>query len=284
MPNWKEEVSRIKEEVHRFKDNNQLGADLEIKARAQELNDKEKEFQLGIMSDYENIILPGFKILDSFHIKEALTEIRDQIWKVGEILKRPNNFKEYELRSGYSALYYDNPTYGFTRYVKVDYERAYDSNDVLPLVSSKLKIGQIEYERKRSKIAKYVLIGPETLHYVAEGSSPNDGSGDRSFWDEHLEAFRPKLQISINDGKYLHIGIEDSSIINGSVLGTNIEKQSREEIKENIRQLLTIASYFRRDYSKVDPEVLRHPELYRRYLDSHQPQKRGFLDVLFEIP
>ena len=270
MPNWKEEIGRIKEEMGRKKDDAQHRLDLEEKTRTQELKDKEKEFPLGIMRDYENIILPGFEILDSFHIKEALIEIRDQIWKVGEIIKRPNNFEEFELRSGYSALYCDNSTYGFNRYVKIDYEEAYDQNEKLPILKSKSESGKIDYERNRSKIAKYVLIGPETLRYVPEGSSPNDGSGDRSYWNERLEIYRPTLEISVNNGNYLYIVATSSSTREcPEVWNINIKQKSREEIQEDIRLCLIIDSYTRPDYSKMDSEILNHPKLYKRYLELH---------------
>ncbi|MDD4026970.1 MAG: hypothetical protein PHO75_02150 [Candidatus Shapirobacteria bacterium] len=89
MTNWEREVSRIK-------NTQQVEENSRREIQKQEQAQKERFIQEQTQNDYDNIVIPGFKVLDSFNIKETLIEIRDQVWKVGKISKEPNSFEEYK--------------------------------------------------------------------------------------------------------------------------------------------------------------------------------------------
>lgn len=88
MTNWREEVNSLRANSER-----------EISNRAVLEQQKEQEQKASIELEksryYREVIIPGFEVLDRFRISETLTEVRDQIWKAGEIIKSPKSIEQF---------------------------------------------------------------------------------------------------------------------------------------------------------------------------------------------
>lgn len=276
MPNWETEVNKLKYQQ-------KVDHNFEIKERKLEVSERERLAQHEIKNKYEKIILPGFEILDTFNIKESLTDIRDQIWKTGEVIKRPNNFQEYQNRS--ESIVNKR---GINR-EREAYNREYDSNSGnLPLLSLK-KINDIVYTSnyKESKLAKYVLLCPDVLKYVP--STSYDAP-------EHVEKVSESLVVATNGEKIFIYSGSDTNIDRAKinyqediVKSISIKEKSKTEINDWISETLLKDCLKRRDYTKVDQELLSHPKVYNRYLRKEQlPENkqtlsvRNFLDILLK--
>lgn len=263
MINWELETNRLKAQQ-------QSEFNSKIEANRQSVLERERLIQDEIKNNYENCILPGLKLLDSFHIKETLTKIRDQVWKRGDIFKRPNNFEEYKNRSEYTFCSYPTNINKTVSEERQNYNFSYDhggKNLPTPGDKSTEEVFSIKRDFNESKEAKYVLFVPKILVFMGE----ENGYGVDDYKPARIEETSVSLTIS-SEGKHI--------FINGKSINTEDKKQT--EVQSWINEILIEDCIKRRDYSQIDPEILKRPELYKEYLDRNQPtKKRTFLDKLF---
>lgn len=276
MTNWEAEANRLKSQ-QQFEANQKI--ETEKQAKLKTILSEEKRLQNEIENNYKTFILPGFEILDSFNIKETLTEIRDQVWKVGEVFKRPNNFEEYRLRSSYDYSCYPTNMDKSVTETRSNYNSYYNMNyKTLPPPEN---ISQQE-ERfrinnfKESLLAKYILY-TDTLICISAGHY-TDGCP----YSEEVEKSCEILTIS-SDGKNIYIYNDGDYNIKEKEYGNsiNIEQNNKTKTENWIKEKLIKNCAQRRDYTKIDSEILKHPGLLEKYYDSLKPPKRSFLDRLF---
>ena len=122
---------------------------------------------------------------------------------------------------------------------------------------------------KETKTAEYVLKSPEILKYVPEVSKNNCTT------PAHIEIKVEKLVVSCD--------MESMSINDKSI---DLHKKSQNEVKNWIKETLATDCASRRDYSKMDEEILAHPDVYQRYLrlnapKQHPAQNRIYFDKMF---
>lgn len=98
MTNWESErINFLQQQAEN--DRNEKDAQLLSKQT------KEREVIIKLEERYRSEILPGFELLDKLGIPTTLQEIRDQVWKIGEIEKSPKDFEEFKKNTHLKPQY-----------------------------------------------------------------------------------------------------------------------------------------------------------------------------------
>lgn len=87
MTNWESDSARIiQSQINSQKQEEQREMNV--------LSQRRNHIRDLVQQNYQNEVLSGIRILDQYHIKEQLTEIRDQLWG-GTISIYPTSFEQY---------------------------------------------------------------------------------------------------------------------------------------------------------------------------------------------
>ena len=240
MTNWNAEITRLRaQEQTEF----QTGQTQLLRGNER----RENQIINELIINYENRVIPSFHILDSFHIPERLSEIKDQVLGGGQIIKTPKDFnqhKELSLRDIWDSSYH--------RFI-TKFDNLPPNNNFDLTEEDKRDIGQ------NCPHATYVLAGPKRLIYY----SSTDGDGVES---EYVKEGYETIKV-VSDGTYLEI----------SGIHIELNKNTVEEINELIKNhLVEYCSVLirRREYVNSRKDLLlRYNQLQR------QKQRRSLLDI-----
>lgn len=72
------------------------------------------EMMTSMRIDYDSRIVPEFELLDKFFIRENLLEIKNQIWKIGEVSKNPLDFNDYFQKKGKPKIFHKDYCANYT--------------------------------------------------------------------------------------------------------------------------------------------------------------------------
>ncbi len=186
MTNWKEEI--------RGYYNQQVEQSRQEQLRTQIADEQQRiEGERLHLEHYRTVVLPEFEILDQLNVSTSLLEIRDQIWRCGEVHRNPTQKLQppYESHATYtleSLPYYtmssdvDNYNiYKYTKYIKVstNLQKITLSTNMGQFPSPEIELATNGYQARKEWLRQQLIIG---CTFKRPSLEPNIDDRIRKYW------------------------------------------------------------------------------------------------------